>query len=141
MAETGVLEPVTVVGETFSKEVKDINGEELKSADLADALSRNSASITLIRGSAVANDVILRGQKRDNINVLMDDAKIYGGCPNRMDPAITHINSDNMKMLPLLKALMMWSILVHSADLWLRRQKTSEGSQRRSECGRGKLWL
>ena len=27
MAETGVLEPVTVVGETFSKEVKDINGK------------------------------------------------------------------------------------------------------------------
>lgn len=103
MAETGVLEPVTVVGETFSKEVKDINGEELKSADLADALSRNSASITLIRGSAVANDVILRGQKRDNINVLMDDAKIYGGCPNRMDPAITHINSDNIENVTIVE--------------------------------------
>jgi len=103
MAETGVLEPVTVVGETFSKEVKDINGEELKSADLADALSRNSASLTLIRSSGVANDIVLRGQKRDNINVLMDDAKIYGGCPNRMDPAITHINSDNIENVKIVE--------------------------------------
>ncbi len=103
MAETGVLDAITVEAETFTKEVKDINGEELKSADLADALSRNSSSITLIRGSAVANDIILRGQKRDNINILMDDAKIYGGCPNRMDPAITHINSDNIENVKIVE--------------------------------------
>lgn len=103
MAETGVLDAITVEAETFTKEVKDINGEELKSADLADALSRNSSSITLIRGSAVANDIILRGQKRDNINILMDDAKIYGGCSNRMDPAITHINSDNIENVKIVE--------------------------------------
>lgn len=102
-AETGTLEPVTVVGETFSKEVKNINGEELKSADLADALSRNSSSITMVRGSGVANDILLRGQKRDNINILMDDAKIDGGCPNRMDPAITHINSDNIENVKIVE--------------------------------------
>lgn len=96
-AEIGVLEPITVVGETFSKEVKDINGEELKSADLAEALSRQSSSITMIRSSGAANDIILRGQKRDNINILIDESKVYGGCPNRMDPAITHINADNIE--------------------------------------------
>lgn len=103
MAETGVLETITVEGETFSKEVKNINGEELKSADLADALSRNSASITMIRSSGIANDILLRGQKRDNINVLMDDAKIYGGCSNRMDPAITHINADNIENVKIIE--------------------------------------
>lgn len=103
MAETIELGQISVVAETLSKEVQNINGEELKSADLADALSRNSASVTLIRGSGVANDIILRGQKRDNINVLMDDAKIYGGCPNRMDPAITHINSDNIENVKIVE--------------------------------------
>lgn len=103
MAETGVLEAITVEGETFSKAVKNVSGEELKSADLAEALSRNSSSITMVRGSGVANDIILRGQKRDNINVLMDDAKIYGGCPNRMDPAITHINSDNIENVKIIE--------------------------------------
>jgi iron complex outermembrane receptor protein len=103
MAETIDLGAITVVGETLTKEVNDIQGKELKSADLADALSRNSSSITMIRGSGVANDIILRGQKRDNINVLMDDAKIYGGCPNRMDPAITHINSDNIENVKIIE--------------------------------------
>lgn len=103
MAETIDLGAITVVGETLTKEVNDIRGEELKSADLADALSRNSSSITMIRGSGVANDIILRGQKRDNINVLMDEAKIYGGCPNRMDPAITHINSDNIENVKIVE--------------------------------------
>jgi len=64
MAETIDLGAITVVGETLTKEVNDIRGEELKSADLADALSRNSSSITMIRGSGVANDIILRGQKK-----------------------------------------------------------------------------
>jgi iron complex outermembrane receptor protein len=103
MAETIDLGAITVVGETLSKEVKDIRGDDLKSADLADALSRNSASITMIRGSGVANDIILRGQKKDNINILMDDAKIYGGCPNRMDPTITHINADNIENVKIVE--------------------------------------
>ena len=50
------------MAEALSKEVNDIRGVELKSADLADALSRNNASITLIRGSGVADDILLRGQ-------------------------------------------------------------------------------
>ena len=103
MAETGVLEAITVEGETFTKEVKDISGDDLKSADLAEALSRQSSSITLIRGSGVANDIILRGQKRDNINVLIDESKVYGGCPNRMDPAITHINADNIENVKIVE--------------------------------------
>lgn len=102
-AASAKLEPITVYGESISQEVNAINGEDLKSADLADALSRSSASITMIRGSGVANDIILRGQKRDNINVLMDDAKIYGGCPNRMDPAITHINADNIENVKIVE--------------------------------------
>lgn len=102
-AQTVQLEEVTVYGESIRKEVQNISGEELKSADLADALSRNSASLTMIRGSGVANDIILRGQKRDNINILIDDSKVYGGCPNRMDPAITHINADNIENVKIIE--------------------------------------
>lgn len=103
MAETGVLEAITVQGETFSKEVKDISGEDLRSADLAEALSRQNASISIIRGSGVANDILLRGQKRDNINILMDESKVYGGCPNRMDPALSHIHSDNVENVKIVE--------------------------------------
>ncbi|SHO81457.1 TonB-dependent receptor [hydrothermal vent metagenome] len=73
------------------KVVENVNGEEVKSADLAEALSKNIPSISLIRRSGIANDVTLRGQKRDNIKVTVDGAVIYGACVNRMDPPTSHV--------------------------------------------------
>ncbi len=31
-------------------------------------------------------DPVIRGQVQDQLNVMVDDAFIFGGCPNRMDP-------------------------------------------------------
>lgn len=97
------LGQITVYGEGVSKEVKNISSEDLKSADLAEALAKNAPSVTLVRRSGIANDIILRGQKKDNINVLMDDAKIYGACPNRMDPATSHILSNNVENIQIIE--------------------------------------
>jgi len=58
-------------------ELSDVSGEQIKSADLAEALTRNVPSISLIRRSGIANDIILRGQNKDNINITIDNAKIY----------------------------------------------------------------
>lgn len=71
--------------------VSNVSGEALKSGDLADSLTKASPSIALSRRSGIANDIVLRGQKRDNINVTIDGARIFGGCPNRMDPPISHV--------------------------------------------------
>lgn len=76
--------------------MSDVASEELKSADLADALNREVPSISMVRRSGIANDIILRGQKKDNINVLVDGTKTYGACPNRMDPAISHVLTNNI---------------------------------------------
>ncbi len=85
------LERIDVV-ETFkSKIVENVSGEEVKSADLSEALAKKIPSISLIRRSGIANDIILRGQKRDNINVTIDGAKVCGACVNRMDPPLSHI--------------------------------------------------
>ena len=86
-----LLEDISVEEEGTTQVVKDIAGEQLKSADLAEALHKNVPSISLIRRSGIANDIVLRGQKRDNINVTIDGAKIYGACTNRMDPPTSHI--------------------------------------------------
>jgi len=86
-----ILEDITIVEQGTTQVVKNISGEELKSADLAEALHKNVPSISLIRRSGIANDIILRGQKRDNINVTIDGAKIYGACINRMDPPTSHV--------------------------------------------------
>lgn len=91
------LDTVMVTDTLKSKVVNDISNENLKSADLAQALSENSASISMVRRSGIANDIIVRGQKKDNINILIDDAKIYGACPNRMDPPTSHILANNVE--------------------------------------------
>jgi len=61
------------------------------SADVAEALSQSVPSIDMNRRSGIANDVFIRGQKRDNISVEVDGTKVYGACPNRMDPPVSHI--------------------------------------------------
>ena len=90
------LKKVTIEEELNSQTIKDISSHELKSADLGDALFKNVASIDMIRRSGIANDILLRGQKRDNINVIVDGAKIYGACVNRMDPPISHVLTNNI---------------------------------------------
>jgi len=90
------LDTVTVEDTIDTLTLKNVSGEELKSADLGEALSKSVPSITISRRSGIANDIILRGQKRDNINVIIDGGKIYGGCPNRMDAPISHVVTNNI---------------------------------------------
>ena len=61
------------------------------SADVAQALTASVPSIDMSRRSAIANDVYIRGQKRDNISVAVDGTKVCGACVNRMDPPVSHI--------------------------------------------------
>ena len=62
--ETTILEQINVVEKSNSKLVKNISSEELKSADLAEALTKNSPSVSIVRRNGIANDIILRGQKK-----------------------------------------------------------------------------
>jgi iron complex outermembrane receptor protein len=84
------------------KAIKNVSVNEVKSADLADVLVKKISSISLVRRSGIANDIILRGQKKDNINVLIDNAKIYGACPNRMDPPTSHILTNNIEDIEII---------------------------------------
>ncbi len=83
--------------------LEDVSGDEVKSADLAEALVQEVPNISLVRRSGIANDIILRGQKKDNINVLVDGGKIYGGCPNRMDPPTSHIMTNNISSIKIIE--------------------------------------
>ena len=102
-SETNTLEPISVVETANSEIVKDVSDEQLKSADLAEALSKNVPAISIVRRSGIANDIILRGQKKDNINILLDDAKIHGACPNRMDPPTSHVLSNNVQSVKVIE--------------------------------------
>ncbi len=83
--------------------LEDVSGEEIKSADLADALAKQVPNISLVRRSGIANDIILRGQKKDNINVIIDGGKICGACPNRMDPPTSHVMTNNVSSIKIIE--------------------------------------
>ena len=61
------MSPIVVEG----TKITDVSAKYVKSADLAEGLFKNVAEISLVRRSGIANDIILRGQKKDNINVLV----------------------------------------------------------------------
>ncbi|WP_456451438.1 TonB-dependent receptor [Hydrogenimonas sp.] len=95
-AEELQLETIEVEETGTTTIVKDVAGDEVRSADLADALYKLDPDVQIVRRSGIANDIMLRGMRKDNINVLIDGGKIYGGCPNRMDPPISHVLSSNV---------------------------------------------
>jgi len=71
--------------------ITEVSQKAQTSADLAQALSTTVPSIDMSRRSGIANDVFIRGQKRDNISVEVDGTKVCGACVNRMDPPISHV--------------------------------------------------
>jgi len=73
------------------------------SADTAVALSKDLPSIDMIRRSGIANDVLIRGQKRDNISIDIDGAKVCGACPNRMDPPISHVVANQISSIEVIE--------------------------------------
>jgi len=100
-AEQVELGTIDVEAKADTEVIKDVYGEDIKSADLAEALFKQSPSISMVRRSGIANDVIVRGQKKDNINVTIDGAKVYGACPNRMDPPVSHVLTNNIDYIEI----------------------------------------
>ncbi len=95
------LGTINVEAKVDTEVVEDVHGDDIRSADVAEALMKQSPSVTLVRRSGIANDIIVRGQKKDNINVTIDGAKIYGACPNRMDPPISHVLTNNIDYITI----------------------------------------
>lgn len=90
---------IEITEKLTSKTIQNISGSEVKSADLAESLHKKIPSVNIIRRSGIANDITLRGQKRDNIAVTIDDGMIFGACPNRMDPPTSHVLTSNIESI------------------------------------------
>lgn len=48
-------------------------------------------------------DINIRGFMKDNINILPNGEKIYGACPNRMDPPSSMVNLEEFKTIEVIK--------------------------------------
>ncbi|CAA6817492.1 MAG: TonB-dependent receptor [uncultured Sulfurovum sp.] len=132
------LDTIQVEEKAGVKLIKDVSGDEIKSADLGEALFKQSPSVSLIRRSGIANDVRVRGQKKDNINVTIDGAKVCGACPNRMDPPISHVLTNNVDFIEINEGpYNVEDFGVLSADLKVHTIKPKEGFEGTLNLGAG----
>ncbi len=132
------LEEITVETQVGSELIKDVSGEDIKSADLGEALFKQSPSVSLVRRSGIANDVRVRGQKKDNIVVTIDGTKVNGACPNRMDPPISHVLTNNVDYIEINEGpFNVEDFGVLSADIKVHTIKPEEGFEGELNLGAG----
>jgi iron complex outermembrane recepter protein len=70
-------------------EVREVR--ETSARDLGEALEAIE-NVDKVRKAGTANDVVIRGMKRDELNVIIDGAQVHGACPSRMDPPVFHLD-------------------------------------------------
>ncbi|WP_297484700.1 TonB-dependent receptor [Sulfurimonas sp.] len=93
------LSPINIESTTLTDVAQNVK----TSADVADALSQSVPGVDMSRRSGIANDILIRGQKRDNISVEVDGTKVYGACPNRMDPPISHVLANQIDTIEVIE--------------------------------------
>ena len=99
LATDVVLENLSVE----STQITEVAQNAQTSADVAEALVNSVPSIDMSRRSGIANDILIRGQKRDNISVEVDGTKTYGACPNRMDPPVSHVLANQIESIEVIE--------------------------------------
>lgn len=50
-------------------------------------------------------DLVIRGQRESQLNILIDGAKIEGGCPNRMDPPTAYAELSSIDQVTVIKGV------------------------------------
>jgi iron complex outermembrane recepter protein len=72
-----------------SVEVTDVR--ESAARDVGELLG-DSPGMWKLRKGAIASDVVVRGLQSRDLNVLIDGERLYGACPNHMDPPSFHVD-------------------------------------------------
>lgn len=87
----GIRENVTVVGPSPRDAVEAAEIRESSARDTAEALAQ-LPGVWKLRKGGIASDVVVRGYQSRDLNVLVDGDRIYGACPNHMDPPSFHVD-------------------------------------------------
>ncbi|PNU21337.1 ligand-gated channel [Geothermobacter hydrogeniphilus] len=104
-AETALLDEITVRGQQQSSQQESLTIREVRESparDIGEALQA-VPGLSSVRKGAIANDIVLRGLKRDNINVFLDGVRLHGGCPSRMDPPSFHFDFAEVESIEIIK--------------------------------------
>ena len=99
-----VAELVTVTAKApdFQEALEVREVRESSARDVGEALSKVEG-LWKIRKGGIANDVVLRGFQQGNINMLVDGVRIYGACPNHMDPPAFHVDFAEIQQVEVTK--------------------------------------
>ncbi len=83
-----------------SLEVRQVR--ESSARDVGEAL-QVVPGLHFFRKGGIANEIVLRSFRRDNIRVEIDDLSIHGACPNRMDPPEAHVDFSEVSKIDIVK--------------------------------------
>ncbi len=82
-----------------------ITSEEIEAQNAADTgdILRIIPGISAGRTGQLGLEPVLRGLKEDQLNVLIDGAKIWGACPGRMVPPSSQLDVDDLESIEIIR--------------------------------------
>jgi iron complex outermembrane receptor protein len=93
---------VSARSQPFREQLDISDVRESSAKDVGEALTAVDG-VYKIRKAGIANDVVVRGFQQNNVNVLIDGARIYGACPGHMDPAVQHTDFAEVERVEVVK--------------------------------------
>jgi iron complex outermembrane receptor protein len=120
---------------TESLEAREVR--ERGARDLGEALS-TLPSIAKVRKGGIANDIVLRGMKKDDVAVTIDGAKVHGACPSRMDPPAFHLDYAEVDVVQVKRGpfdVAQPGALAGAVDVRTRRGRAGVGTELNLEGG------
>ena len=97
-----VSEAVTVIGAAPRDNLEATQLQQSGARDVGEALS-SMPGLAKLRKGAIANDIVLRAVQSRDLNVLIDGQRLYGACPNHMDPAAFHVDFAEVERVEVAK--------------------------------------
>lgn len=75
----------------------------LLGVDVVDNLKK-TAQVSVIRRGGASFDPVIRGFKNNQLSISINNGyKFEGGCPNRMDPVLSHIETEDVEKIEVVK--------------------------------------
>jgi iron complex outermembrane receptor protein len=98
---------VSVIADTETAQQITVDGKSLLEASNSETgtVLRQLPGVDASRMGGHGVDLVIRGQTASQLNVLIDGAKIEGGCPNRMDPATAYAEMSSFDEVTVIKGV------------------------------------
>lgn len=82
---------IMVLGSAPQYSLESAEIREGSARDVGEALAQRPG-VWRVRKGGIANDVVIRGFQGRDLNILIDGQRIFGACPNNMDPSAFHVD-------------------------------------------------